>query len=229
MGVFAGDGVLEATATLPELVGLAGVCARTGFLGDLVASLAGEVGVAAEGRMLFRLPVVELVCFAGVLGRAGMVLVRLPEVAVEVFPRTLPGLAVVVLGALAGVLGFALVELTVLAVLGLVVELGVGDREGRDEGRRGALRRSTSAACCCCLRALSMSLRRGACDRRGRRSEYWLLSAEKGKHANGINLAGDQTAISPSLALNNARGGASSDDTAGLGAVRHQACKSRDN
>jgi len=154
LGSLAGELVLEeAPAVVPELVGLAGVSARADFAGDFVAGLTGEV---AAGRTLLRFPGVELAAFAGVLGRTGMVLVRLPGVIVDALPRAVPGLAVVLLGVLAGVLGLAVVELAVLAAAGLVV-LGVGDRDGR-EARRGALRRSASAACCSFLRLLSMSL-----------------------------------------------------------------------
>lgn len=164
---FAGEPVLEATA-VPELVGREGVSGRTGFLGDLGTALTGDVVVASAlvGRMLFLFAGVELAAFAGVLGRTGRVLVRLPGAIVDDFPRAVPGRAVVVLGALAGVLGLTLVELGVLAAAGLVV-LGVDDRDGR-EARRGALRRSASA-CCSFLRLLSITLRCGACDPMGER------------------------------------------------------------
>ena len=110
--------------------------------------------------MLLRLPGVEVAGLpAGVLGLTGRVLVRLPGVIVEdALPSDVPGLGVVLLGVLAGVLGLAVVELAVLAAAGLVVLLlGVEVRDGR-EARRGALRRSASAACCSFLRLLSMSL-----------------------------------------------------------------------
>lgn len=164
LGSFAGEPVLEeAPAFVLELEGLAGVSELAGFAVDF---LTGDV---AGGRMLLRLPGVELAGFpAGVLGLTGRVLVRLPGVIVEALPREVPGLGVVVLlGVLAGVLGLAVVELAgaVLAAAGLVVLLllGVDDRDGR-EARRGALRRSASAACCSFLRLLSMSLWCGACD-----------------------------------------------------------------
>lgn len=144
-------------------MGRGGVAELAGFEGDLI----GEV---AEGRILLRFAVVELGAFAGVLGRTGKVLVRLPDEVVVDFPSVLPGLAGAVVGvvvdlevveAFAGVLGFA--PAGVFAVLELVFtpeELSVGEMEGR-EGRRGALRRSARAACCCFR--LSMSLARGAC------------------------------------------------------------------
>jgi hypothetical protein len=160
-GSFAGELVVEeAPAVVPELVGLAG-----GFTGDFVVGLIGEVAGAAAGRMLDRLPGVELAGFAGVLGRTGIVLVRLPEVIVAALPNDVPGLAIVLLGVLAGVLGLTVVELAVLAAAGLVVLDGVGERDGR-EGRRGALRRSASA-CCSFLRLLSITLSCGACDPMG--------------------------------------------------------------
>ena len=159
LGSLAGELVLEeAPALVPELEGLAGVSELAGFAGDFFT------GDVAGGKMLLRFPGVELAGFAGVLGRTGMVLVRLPGVIVEALPRAVPGLGVVVLlGVLAGVLGLAVVELAVLAAAGLVVLLllGVDDREGR-EARRGALRRSANAACCSFLRLLSMSLWCGA-------------------------------------------------------------------
>jgi hypothetical protein len=164
LGSLGGELVLEAPARVPELVGREGV---SSFLGDFGTVLAGDVD---EGKMLLRLAGMELASFAGVLGRTGIVLVRLLGVTVDAFPSVLAGLGVEEeLGALAGVLGLTLVELGVLAVVGLVVLLGVEDREGR-ELRRGALRRSM-AACCCCLRLLSITLYRGACDpmRRNRR------------------------------------------------------------
>jgi hypothetical protein len=165
-GSFAGELVVEeAPAVVPELVGLAGVSERTGFTGDFVVGLIGEVAGAAAGRMLDRLPGVELAGFAGVLGRTGIVLVRLPEVIVAALPNDVPGLAIVLLGVLAGVLGLTVVELAVLAAAGLVVLDGVGERDGR-EGRRGALRRSASA-CCSFLRLLSITLSCGACDPMG--------------------------------------------------------------
>ena len=148
-----GEPVLEAPAFVLELEGLAGVSELAGFAVDFL------MGDVAGGRMLLRLPGVELAGLpAGVLGLTGRVLVRLPGVIVEdALPSDVPGLGVVLLGVLAGVLGLA-VELAVLAAAGLVVLLlGVEDRDGR-EARRGALRRSASAACCSFLRLLSMSL-----------------------------------------------------------------------
>lgn len=179
MGSFAGEPVLEAPAVVLELVGRAGVSERTDFAGDFGVGLTGEVAGAAPGRMLLRFPGVALAAFAGVLGRTGRVLVRLPGATVDALPREVPGLTEallgalegVPLGALAGVLGLAVVvELAVLAAAGLVVLLllGVDDRDGR-EARRGALRRSASAACCSFLRLLSMSLWCGACDPMGGR------------------------------------------------------------
>ena len=146
---------------VPELVGLAGVSERADFAGDFVVGLIGEVAAAAAGRMLLRFPGVELAGFAGVLGRTGIVLVRLFGVIVAALPSDVPGLGVVLLGVLAGVFGLTLVELAVLAAAGLVVLDGVGDRDGR-EGRRGALRRS-ARACCSFLRLLSITLSCGAC------------------------------------------------------------------
>ena len=155
LGSLAGELVLEAPAFVLELEGLAGVSELAGFAADF---LTGDV---AGGRMLLRLPGVEVAGLpAGVLGLTGRVLVRLPGVIVEdALPSDVPGLGVVLLGVLAGVLGLAVVELVVLAAAGLVVLLllGVDDRDGR-EARRGALRRSASAACCSFLRLLSMSL-----------------------------------------------------------------------
>lgn len=147
-----------------ELVGRGGVPELAGFEGDLIGEEAG-------GKMLLRFAVVELAAFAGVLGRTGKVLVRLPDAAVVDFPSAVPGLTGAVVGvvvdlevveAFAGVLGFAPVEAVAFGtlVLGLAPEeLGVGEMEGLDEGRRGALRRSARAACCCFR--LSMSLARG--------------------------------------------------------------------
>lgn len=150
-----GEPVLEAPAFVLELEGLAGVSELAGFAVDFL------MGDVAGGRMLLRLPGVELAGLpAGVLGLTGRVLVRLPGVIVEdALPSDVPGLGVVLLGVLAGVLGLAVVELADLAAAGLVVLLllGVEDRDGR-EARRGALRRSASAACCSFLRLLSMSL-----------------------------------------------------------------------
>jgi hypothetical protein len=165
LGSLAGELVLEeAPAFVLELEGLAGVSELAGFAVDFL------IGDVAGGRMLLRLPGVELAGLpAGVLGLTGRVLVRLPGVMVEALPRDVPGLGVMVLlGVLAGVLGLAVVELAVLAAAGLVVLLllGVDDRDGR-EARRGALRRSASAACCSFLRLLSMSLWCGACDPMG--------------------------------------------------------------
>lgn len=155
LGSLAGEPVLEAPAFVLELEGLAEVSELAGFAVDF---LTGDV---AGGRMLLRLPGVEVAGLpAGVLGLTGRVLVRLPGVIVEdALPSDVPGLGVVLLGVLAGVLGLAVVELVVLAAAGLVVLLllGVDDRDGR-EARRGALRRSASAACCSFLRLLSMSL-----------------------------------------------------------------------
>jgi hypothetical protein len=105
--------------------------------------------------MLLRLAGVVVDAFAGVLGRTGRMLVRLPDAAVADFPGAPPDLAGVDVGVLAveGVLG--------LEALGMLVELGVGEMDGRDDWRLGALRRSARAACCCFR--LSMSLLRGAC------------------------------------------------------------------
>lgn len=132
---------------MPELVGL------VGFVGDFV----GGVVVCPVGAILLRFAGVVVDAFAGVLGRTGRVLVRLPDVAVADFAGAPPALAGVVVEVLAveGVLG--------LAALGLftLVELGVGEMDGRDDWRLGALRRSARAACCCFR--LSMSLSRGSC------------------------------------------------------------------
>lgn len=161
----AGEPVLEAPAFVLELEGLAGVSELAGFAVDFLTG-----GDVAGGRMLLRFPGVDVAGLpAGVLGLTGRVLVRLPGVIVEdALPSDVPGLGVVLLGVLAGVLGLAVVELAVLAAAGLVVLLllGVDDRDGR-EARRGALRRSASAACCSFLRLLSMSLWCGACDPMG--------------------------------------------------------------
>ena len=147
------------------LEGLAGVSELADFADDF---LTGDV---AGGSVLLRFPGVEVAALpAGVLGLTGRVLVRLPGVIAEdALPSDVPGLGVVLLGVLAGVLGLAVVELAVLAAAGLValLLLGVDDRDGR-EARRGALRRSASAACCSFLRLLSISLWRGACDPMGR-------------------------------------------------------------
>ena len=156
LGSLAGELVLEeAPAFVLELEGLAGVSELAGFTVDFL------IGDVAGGRMLLLLPGVELAGLpAGVLGLTGRVLVRLPGVIVDdALPSDVPGLGVVLLGVLAGVLGLAVVELAVLAAAGLVVLLllGVDDRDGR-EACRGALRRSASAACCSFLRLLSMSL-----------------------------------------------------------------------
>jgi hypothetical protein len=164
LGSLAGElAVLEAPARVPELVGLEGVASgRTGFLGDFETNLTGEVVVAAAGKMLFRFAAgVELAGFAaGVLGRTGMVLVRLLGVMADDFPSAVPGLAIfVVLGALAGVLGLTLVELGVLGAVGLALLLGVDTKDGR-EARRGADNRSARA--CCSFLRLSMALRRVA-------------------------------------------------------------------
>jgi hypothetical protein len=164
LGSLAGElAVLEAPARVPELVGLEGVVSgRTGFLGDFATNLTGEVVVAAAGKILLRFAVgVELAGLAaGVLGRTGMVLVRLPGVIADDFPSAVPGLAMfVLLGALAGVLGLTLVELGVLGAVGLAVLLGVETRDGR-EARRGALNRSARA--CCSFLRLSIALRCGA-------------------------------------------------------------------
>ena len=104
-------------------MGLAGVSARVGFVGDF---LGGEV-VCPVGAMLLRFAGVVVDAFAGVLGRTGRVLVRLPDVAVVGFPAAPPDLAGVVVGVLAveGVLG--------LAALGTLVELGFGEMDGRDD------------------------------------------------------------------------------------------------
>ena len=77
--------------------------------------------------MLLRLAGVEVDDFAGVLGRTGRVLVRLPDAAVADFAGAPPDLAGVVVGVLAveGVLG--------LAAPGMLVELGVGEMDGRDD------------------------------------------------------------------------------------------------
>jgi hypothetical protein len=141
---------LEGRAGVPELVGLTGVSARVGFVGDFVSGVVD----CPVGAMLLRLARVGVDGFAGVLGRTGKVLVRLPEAAVADFAGAPPDLAGVVVGVLAveGVLG--------LATPGMLVELGVGEMDGRDDWRLGALRRSARAACCCFR--LSMSLLRGA-------------------------------------------------------------------
>jgi hypothetical protein len=144
---------LEGRAGVPELVGLTGVSARVGFVGNFVSGVL--VLDCPVGAMLLRLARVGVDDFpAGVLGRTGRVLVRLPEAAVADFPGAPPDLAGVVVGVLAveGVLG--------LATPGMLVELGVGEMDGRDDWRLGALRRSARAACCCFR--LSMSLLRGA-------------------------------------------------------------------
>jgi hypothetical protein len=182
LGSLAGElVVLEAPPIVPELVGLEGVASgRTGFLGDF--NLTGEVVVAAAGKILLRFAAgVELAGLAaGVLGRTGMVLVRLLGVIADDFPSAVPGLAMfVVLGALAGVLGLTLVELGVLAAaVGLAVLLGVDVKDGR-EARRGADNRSARA--CCSFLRLSIALRRVACGQWGRGGEEEILDYSTAK------------------------------------------------
>jgi len=108
---------------VPELVGLAGVSARVGFVGDFL----GGVVVCPVGATLLRFAGVVVDAFAGVLGRPGRMLVRLPDVAAVGFADAPPDLAGVVVGVLEveGVLG--------LAALGILVELGVGEIDGRDD------------------------------------------------------------------------------------------------
>ena len=123
MAALADETALEGRAGVPELVGLAGVSARVGFVGDFVSGVVD----CPVGAMLLRLAGVEVDDFAGVLGRTGRVLVRLPDAAVADFAGAPPDLAGVVVGVLAveGVLG--------LAAPGMLVELGVGEMDGRDD------------------------------------------------------------------------------------------------
>lgn len=107
------------------------------FAGGEVGGFAELVGLLAE---LGGLAEVVLAGLAGVVlaGLAGVVLVRRDADA-----------GVVVVG-FAGVVGFTFELDVVLAGVGLE-ELGVGETDGRDEGRLGALKRAARAACCCFL------------------------------------------------------------------------------
>ena len=97
MADLADETALEGRAGVPELVGLAGVSARVGFVGDFVSGVVD----CPVGAMLLRLAGVEVDDFAGVLGRTGRVLVRLPDAAVADFAGAPPDLAGVVVGVLA--------------------------------------------------------------------------------------------------------------------------------